>query len=532
MKTNGFKILCPFASIIAIEFSGALGAVTNYYYVDPGSPAPAPPYTNWETAAHDIQSAVDQAQADVDVANGIFSEVIVTNGLYVVSQEILITLPIRLRSLPDDPATTVISGAYPASTSRCFFIAGEAWVSGFTVSNGYVAGAVGTNFGGGVYMTTNSAGRGGLLSNCRIVRNQARLASDGSSNGRGSGIYILGKGTVSNCLVQANFSNKAHGAGIFLDRGGDVVDSLILDNTGTTAATTYGGGIYASYGGTVLNCLIARNEARHAGGLMLDHGGIAQGCIISNNYAGNGKGAYLSYGGTLLDSIVEHNVSGYTTGTGGGIYIDRAGGFVDRCIVRYNAASSAAGIYHDRVTVRNTLVYGNQSSENGGGVVSTGFANTILENVTIVRNKASTAGGLHINVSSSAPYGGPMRNLICMLNEALETNNVALLPYPGYDLTNNNTFVFGCSDPIIPGAGNIADDPVFRDPGINAGLALTNGNFRLRANSPCRNSGTNLAWMAAATDLDRFPRLDLKTLRVDRGAYETPVAGGALLSVQ
>jgi len=125
-----------------------------------------------------------------------------------------------------------------------------------------------------------------------------------------------------------------------------------------------------------------------------------------------------------------------------------------------------------------------------------------------------------------------MRNVICVLNEAPLTNNVALTPFAGYDLTNNNAFVYSCAQPAIPGPGNIGDNPNFYDPGINAGLALTGGNFRLRASSPCRNSGTNLAWMTAATDLEGFPRLDAKTLRVDMGAYETPVAAGTILSLR
>ena len=55
------------------------------------------------------------------------------------------------------------------------------------------------------------------------------------------------------------------------------------------------------------------------------------------------------------------------------------------------------------------------------------------------------------------------------------------------------------------------------------------GEFRPRAASPCVNAGTNLAWMAAAVDLDGRPRLDQIHAQVDMGCYEYHYQGTAVL---
>ena len=57
---------------IVLLATSDLSAATRYVWQ--GSPSPAPPYTNWATAAHVIQDAVDAALAG--------DEIVVTNGIY------------------------------------------------------------------------------------------------------------------------------------------------------------------------------------------------------------------------------------------------------------------------------------------------------------------------------------------------------------------------------------------------------------------------------------------------------------------
>jgi hypothetical protein len=64
----------------------------------------------------------------------------------------------------------------------------------------------------------------------------------------------------------------------------------------------------------------------------------------------------------------------------------------------------------------------------------------------------------------------------------------------------------------MDGGGNIATDPVF--------AVLVPGVFRLGYGSPCIDAGSNMAWMASATDVLGMPRIALGA--ADMGAYELP----------
>ena len=79
----------------------------------------------------------------------------------------------------------------------------------------------------------------------------------------------------------------------------------------------------------------------------------------------------------------------------------------------------------------------------------------------------------------------------------------------GTALTTN--FYNCCATNNLPAIqGNIASNPRFMD--------LANANYRLRANSPGVNTGTNQSWMTNAVDLGGRARIRYGT--VDMGAYE------------
>ena len=128
--------------------------VTRYVWTN--SPAPAVPYTTWETAAHTVQDAVSSAAAG--------DEVLVEDGHYDQEANITIAESIVLRSL-NGPATTIIDGQ---DTVRCIYITGEnVVVDGFTVEHG-------------------------------DPRNPLFPFMDG----RGGGIYVLGSALLTNCVIQ------------------------------------------------------------------------------------------------------------------------------------------------------------------------------------------------------------------------------------------------------------------------------------------------------------------------------------------
>ena len=79
--------------------------------------------------------------------------------------------------------------------------------------------------------------------------------------------------------------------------------------------------------------------------------------------------------------------------------------------------------------------------------------------------------------------------------------------------TNNFRHCCAGAGPELPAAqGNLAAAPGW--------LAPEAGDYRLRADSPCVNLGTNAPWMATAADLSGGRRIDRLFRVVDIGAYE------------
>jgi hypothetical protein len=103
-------------------------------YVSLESTNPAPPYTNWATAASVIQDAVDAAAAgdEVVVTNGIYT----TGGRAAISNDalnlVVVDHPLVVRSV-NGPRVTTISAT---NASRCVFLATNAILSGFTLTRG------------------------------------------------------------------------------------------------------------------------------------------------------------------------------------------------------------------------------------------------------------------------------------------------------------------------------------------------------------------------------------------------------------
>lgn len=131
-------------------------------FVDLNSANPTPPYTNWTTAATNIQDAVDVASAG--------DEIVVTNGVYAsggravlgtMTNRVAVDKALKVRSV-NGPRFTVIQGyQIPGATNgdsavRCVSLASGASLLGFTLTNGatrYVTEAwpYGQSSGGGAW---------------------------------------------------------------------------------------------------------------------------------------------------------------------------------------------------------------------------------------------------------------------------------------------------------------------------------------------------------------------------------------------
>jgi hypothetical protein len=223
------------------------------HYVNWGSTNPVAPFLSWDTAAAQIQQAVDVATSG--------STVVVTNGIYNTggfgANRVSIVKEISVESV-NGPDVTIIDGT---GSLRGVFLNNNGSLSGFTVTNGYTS-----ETGGGIWL------------------------NDGC--------------TVFNCIVTGNRAGES-GGGVYLSYGGVVNNSVLSGNN----AESVGGGAYLSfYGGELNNCLLIGNSAFYYGGGAYLNIATMNNCTVTENSSGGG-GDGVSFGefGDLYNCIVWGN---------------------------------------------------------------------------------------------------------------------------------------------------------------------------------------------------------------------------------
>lgn len=259
------------------------------HYVDLYNPLPAPPYTNWFSAANDIQSAVNESGAGdvILVSNGVYN----TGGVVLhgsLTNRVAITNQVHVRSV-NGPLVTVITGNQVRADNgvRCVYLAAGASLSGFTVQNG------GTRMNGSGDATLEQSGAGvfcesplSVVSNCILVSNSAGFM--------GGGVY---GGTVFGGVLAQNDAFYGGGAA-----GSVLWHCRITDNL----AHQDGGG---THGATLYNCLLTGNRALSGGGAAF--GTAVYHCTLTGNTAGAGGGGYYGFG-TLYNCLVFYNSAAFS----------------------------------------------------------------------------------------------------------------------------------------------------------------------------------------------------------------------------
>ncbi len=244
-------------------------------YVDLNSPNATPPFTDWTTAATNIQDAVDAA-VDGDlvlVTNGVYATggVVVTGSL---SSRVAVTRAVTVQSV-NGPTVTVIKGFQIPGTKngdgavRCVYLTNNAALIGFTLTNGATRGGAATSNerqGGGVFCRSSA-----VVSNCIIVGNTADRSGGGA---------IAGK--LYDCIIKGNSATNGGGA-----LGSVLNNCLVLSNT----CQGFGGG---AWGCSLISCTISANSALFGGGVNTDLSppvSIVNCIIYDNSVIGGGLGS-------------------------------------------------------------------------------------------------------------------------------------------------------------------------------------------------------------------------------------------------
>jgi PKD repeat protein len=299
-STAGLSLGTPSMTTIRIRSDEPLVPLPLPLLMWSGSPNPTPPYTNWATAAHSIQDAIDAAW-DGDT-------ILVTNGIYSTGvrestdgggNRVVMFKPVHLRSV-NGPAATTIAGAVAPD-------------------GGNGPGAIRP-----IYVGSNAVLSGLTLRAGRAIR--------------GGGVWSESSGVITNCVISGNSADEGCGAA-----GGTLVDCVLFGNS----AQWNGGGSLES---VLVRCLLDRNTAGSSGGGAV--AGTLHNFLIDNTCSWEGGGAYDS----VLSGCV---VTGNSADLGGGV---GGSSTLHHCTVTDNSAANMGGGV-SWATLYNSISYGNKAPD-------------------------------------------------------------------------------------------------------------------------------------------------------------------------
>lgn len=316
LYSGTFELLSDAQSgVSSLPISG-VGLIVADRFVWTNSPGPAAPYTNWATAAHTIQEALDFA-GDGDtvwVTNGVYDR----GGLFYSGQtnRAVVGTGVVVRSINGPDVTHIVGAADLSSPNyglgsasvRGVVLLNNAVLDGFTVRNGH---ANDFSYGGGVFAAQYDSG----------------IPQDSPES-----TYIT------NCVISGNVS--LIGGGVY---GAMCYNSVIESNR----AMSIGGG---AVGAWLSDCVVRGNESLNSGGGLANS--VAKGCHIMGNRAQRGGGVF-SMAGLRNCQIIGNTATQY----GGGAARCKEGGVLENCVVLRNHAPEGGGLY-DSVAI-NSIIYHN-----------------------------------------------------------------------------------------------------------------------------------------------------------------------------
>lgn len=319
------------------------------------------------------------------------------------------------------------------------------------------------------------------------------FAIDGDNVLVAPGVYVESVGVLGKEILVRS-AMGADATHIVWTQVGAIGGVVRLDGTGTSAGPVLEGftvrdsneGLCAIGPATVRGCVIRNNLSPGIFTSGLVH---VESCQIVGNTGRDGS-----------DVNSSNSCTASPNGEAGGIH---GSGFVfcRNCLIVCNTGGDAGQIQFPCSTL--------PGDGGPGGIYNNGGAVRMM-NCTIAGNVGGAtffgqvgAGGLDYHIAT----GSELMNCILQANSLPELQSHGLPFPPVFLLRVEHSNVAGYTG---PGTGNIDADPLFVDP--------MNGDHRLTASSPCRDTGDSTILGLPLEDLAGSPRV--VGADVDMGAYE------------
>ena len=309
-----------------------------------------------------------------------------------------------------------------------------------------------------------------------------------SSSIEGIALYRLGENSlyvkngtrIVNCVAADAYTQTggmAKGGAIYV-QSGSVVDGCTFTNG--AGSYVYGNPLVALSGGSqLINTTFADNQTREFLVTVSGAESLVSNCVFRANKFANAGGGNPEYTLVRLDSgLVTHcrfEDNGRTDGSypkHGQVHLKSASSTLRNSLFVNNRGPQYAGIQADQGTVENCTVVG---SKHNVDMAFTGM-DIIASGSAVVRNCIFASE--------------PEKDTVSIGGSAKLTYSFTYLPETG--------------------EGNITGLPHFNN--------AAEGDYTLNFISPCRNTGTNQAWMVGASDLAGQPRVVEEV--VDMGCFE------------
>ena len=212
-------------------------------------------------------------------------------------------------------------------------------------------------------------------------------------------------------------------------------------------------------------------------------------CVIEYNTVFPPEFDYFGGGMTIRDSdnyaVIKKNIIRFNDAThgfgflGGGILVNDAYAVIDSNIIYGNVANYGGGIdcHGGAVIIGHNLIYENESENEGGAILIRGLTGGSIINNTITRNiTLGSAGGImaieceNIDIANNIFADNNLYSVYVHWSQNIQLDYNCFFP-------QSDSLFYG----LIPGTGNIFDDPRFWDIGID--------DYKLHRSSPCIDTG-------------------------------------------